>query len=536
MTAINLSLLPVGRSTFSTLRKAGQIYADKTEMICDLAVTRGKYFLVRPRRFGKSLLVSTFASLFRYGLRDFRGLAIEKKWTDTTYPVAHLDFSEIRKFSDVQHFRNKLGDYIKTSFSPLGFAPDSEQDTFSQFSAWLQSLPGDSIVILIDEYDAPLTACIDNPEVFTGIQGVFSKFFSALKARESCIRFAFMTGITKYSNTGIFSEFNNFTDISLSVQYGTLLGLTEKELRRYFGDFIQNAGERLGMSPETVLTELRDHYGGFSFDARAASHVCCPWSVLTFLQLPEDGFVSYWYASGGQPALLTKYLSTHRQCVPEIYERDPELSLTGLSVPIASSPESFNQLLLQTGYLTIKESLSCGLVRAGYPNREVAVSLAQLCMRLLISEEEIRASGISRLGKVLSGGSLEAAVAQINQAFVRIPYGRYPVTSEAACRALLLMLLTGAESKVLQEPRAEVQNAQGRSDLEFLAGSRYWVLELKFARTAKEVPALLDQAAEQIRLRRYGETDHGGRALLRAACVFSAEERRFTAFREVPLS
>ena len=227
--AINqLKALPLG-SDFIALRIADEIYVDKTEMVFSLVVKRGKYFLARPRRFGKSLLISTFESLFKFGLRDFKGLAIENLWKeDAVYNVVRLDFSEIKDFADAESFSERLISLLSRKFAPYGFCYEllPFQTVSDQLSDWLTAREKNSLVLLIDEYDAPLTSCLNNKTVFKEVRRALSAFYSVLKSNEGALRFAFITGITKFNRASIFSELNNLSDLSLDVEYGNLLGYT----------------------------------------------------------------------------------------------------------------------------------------------------------------------------------------------------------------------------------------------------------------------------------------------------------------------
>ena len=291
-----LKRLPLGTSDFRTLRTCGELYVDKTASICRLARERGKFLLVRPGRFGKSLLVSTFESLFSNGVKAFRGLAIEALWHDKTYPVVWLDFSGLKSFESRSQFSADLRSLLQAAFLPLGFQFQPTIDTLNfidQLKLWLASQPPNSLVILIDEYDAPLTAHLDDSPVFECIRDCLEKFYAALKEYEGRLRFFFMTGITKFSSTSIFSAFNNLQDISLDPLYGNILGYTDEEVRTAFGPYLTRAAEALGMPLETLLSKLKDHYDGFSFDEEAKHHVYCPWSVLNFLSRPDHGFQNY---------------------------------------------------------------------------------------------------------------------------------------------------------------------------------------------------------------------------------------------------
>ena len=253
-----LQNLPLGRSTFSALRAKNEIYVDKTSLVYELARSDSKIFLARPRRFGKSLLTSTFESLFKYGLRDFKGLAIEKRWTDKTYNVVRLDFSETKEFSTSECFKKLFYARVSAKFREVGFIEcDNGDDFVTQLSSWLRSLEDSSLVLLIDEYDAPLTACLNDSELFRSVRSIMSDLFLTLKSNEGCLRFFFMTGITNFSNTSIFSAFNNFQDISLDTDYGILLGYTEDEIKHYFGQYLSRAAKDLSMTENQVLDLLK---------------------------------------------------------------------------------------------------------------------------------------------------------------------------------------------------------------------------------------------------------------------------------------
>ena len=283
---LNYFALPYGTQSFSALRDGEQIYVDKTAMIYELARGRNKVFLARPRRFGKSLLVSTFASLLAHGLRDFQGLAIEKLWKDKTYHVIQLDFSNISNFDTPDRFESRFRSMLAVRFAPLGFEPSGDADRFmEEFSAWLSLQANASLVLLIDEYDAPLTQVLRNKTLFDGVQKVLREFFNILKTNEGCFRFLFLTGITRFSHTSIFSGFNNLYDISLSPEFGTLLGYTESEIETYFSEYIEAKAQTLKISRQELIAQLREYYDGFSFDSDGSTHVYCPWSILSFFCL-----------------------------------------------------------------------------------------------------------------------------------------------------------------------------------------------------------------------------------------------------------
>ncbi|WP_302602774.1 AAA family ATPase [uncultured Sutterella sp.] len=528
--------IPLGQSDFRALRDEQCVYADKTAFIYQLCSESRKVFISRPRRFGKSLLVSAFETLFKHGLRDFQGLAIEKLWKDKTYKVVRLDFSEIRDFSDSRDFQEKFNALLINRFATIGFRYNSgrgREPLMMQLLAWLDELPVRSLVLLIDEYDSPLTASLDNKTKFDAVRTIMSPFFLMLKSRGGCLRFFFMTGITRYRQTNIFSELNNFDDISLNPAYSTLLGLTEEEIRTYFAFYLRKAAKIRNLSERELIEKLREYYDGYCFDGKtleseARKHVFCPWSILNFFMYPEQGFVNYWYESGGQPTILMRYLADHDLEKPANFDEVRPIKVSELGEARKFDEIGREALLTQSGYLTIREMRPNGLAILGYPNREVAVSMAQLYAGELLKGKALEGAAEPLISETMATGSLDEVVGRFNQAVETIDYLRYPIRDEAACRAYLQVLLLGAAML----PKVENHSALGRSDLEVEVGGRRWVFEFKFARKSSEVQPCLEDAAKQIASRRYGALQPG-KELLRAALVFSGEERRFVAWRSV---
>ena len=528
--------LPVGISGFPKIRELGLIYVDKTDLIHQLVQKPREYFLARPRRFGKSLLLSAFESLFRNGVKQFDGLKIANLWQDRTYPVVRIDFSGIKEFRSIEQFQSSLTSRLIEDFGSVGFRFDSSRGSnlMEQLRTWLHELPTASLVILVDEYDAPLTANINNADAFSAIRSALSKFYATVKEEENCLRFFFITGITKFRNASIFSELNNITDISLEPAYGTLLGLTEGEIDAYFGDHIQAAARALGMEETEVRARLRSHYDGYCFERSGMKHVYAPWSVLKFFDNPGAGFANYWYESGGQPTVLMEHLRKHDMVSPECYGQPHAISLAVLSASQDFETISPELLLAQTGYLTIKTVTSNGIALLGYPNEEVSESMAQLYADRLIGESPFVFARMSELPHQLATGDLEQVAELFNLALSSVSYENAPIKSEAACRMCIQVLLIGAS----MIPAVEVQNNLGRSDLEVTTGGLHWVFEFKFLgaeaeKSGKSGEELLQSAVEQMKTRRYGEQYLRREALKRVAMVYSEAERRFVSWTAV---
>ena len=524
----DLPALPLGASNFKSLRLRKQLYVDKTALVYELAHRAEKFFLTRPRRFGKSLLVSTFASLFQDGLKDFSGLAIEKLWKDKTYNVVEIDFSEAKNFRDVQEFSQKLDSTLEDAFVPVGFRRDarSEKTLVQQLSFWLKTQPNNSLVLLIDEYDAPQTACLDNEELFVSVRTLLASFYAIVKSNDACWRFVFMTGIAKFNQTGIFSELNNFTDISLDPLFAPLLGYTEEDIDQYFSDYVQEAAAALNLSTEEIRRQLRENYDGYCFDDEASRHLYAPWSVLQFFSRPSRGFLNYWMKSGGRLSMLQRYLHSHSLKAPEEYAEEKEVSYDDLDASTDFDGISDVVLLTQAGYLTIKQR-SGRFFRVGYPNKEVADSLAGLYTDTLLSNRSFDSYGAGELAQAVCQGDADLLFDQVNHAFAGIDYQQHPIANEKHCQAFLLVFLKGLGFPAVSEQHG----ALGRSDLEVEAPKVHWVLELKYQHKDESVDTLLTQAAAQLEEKQYGASSV--KPLVRVAAVFSEEKRQFVRWQRV---
>ena len=522
-----LAPLPTGTSDFETLRGRGQIYVDKTALIYELASRSEKFFLTRPRRFGKSLLVSTFASLFKNGLKYFSGLAIEKLWKDTTYNVVEIDFSEIKNITGFEDFKKQLNETLESAFKPLGFELDRSSDIslMKQLSAWMKTIALNSVVLLIDEYDSPLTACLGDKALFRSVRTRLASFYATVKANDRCFRFVFMTGITKFNQTGIFSELNNFSDLSLDPRYGTFLGYSEDDIRTYFSGYLNRASQRLNLSPDDVLDRMRENYDGYCFDQQASTHVYAPWSVMKFLDAPELGFSNYWMKSGGTLTLLEKYLHSHALKSPTEYGEEQAVGCDELDASADFDEISDLVLLTQAGYLTIKRQ-EIDTFFVSYPNREVAKSMASLYARMLLKKKTVGSVGGQKIKDAVLAGSVEDLFSTVNKTFAAFDYVQHPIKTEKICQTFLLITLTCVGFEVISERH----NALGRSDLEWDTNDHHWVIKLKFQRRGQDANALLADAVRQIRDKNYGASS--SKPLIRAAAVFSEEKRAFVGWQD----
>ncbi len=527
MPDIPLPALPLGTSDFEALRERGQVYVDKTALIFDLARCADRFLLTRPRRFGKSLLVSTLASLFRHGLKHFSGLAIEKLWRDKTYDVVQIDFSEAKRIARLEEWESCLNGLLASSFAPLGFrrASSEKGGVIEQLAVWLKARPKNSMVLLVDEYDAPLTACLTDRRQLEAVRARLSDFYAMVQACDACWRFVFVTGIASASQTDVFTSFDNLIDISRKRCFAALLGFTEEDIDRSFGRHVQQAAQELRLSDKEVRRELRSRYGGCCFDARASVVVHSPWSVLNFLRWPEDGFENYWVKSGGRISVLLKYLRTPSLRLPLAYGEEQMLSVTGTNGGAESGRDDI-ELLTQAGYFTLKRRQGRTFF-VGYPNREVVESMAELYSDLLLHGRTLESVGAGQLPIAVEAGNANEFFEAANRAFAAIDGAACPIQSEEDCLTFLQVFIAGAGCGVGAEKR---RSHEGR-DLALNGCDWHWVLELKLQRAGDDAKALLADAVRQLKAKSDGAS--AGKPLVRAAAVFSEEKRAFVAWAQV---
>ena len=423
--------LPLATTGFSVIRNS-KIYVDKTSLIMDLALNDGApVFLSRPRRFGKSLLVSTFESLFSRGLQDFKGLAIEtgkEKWTDKTYKTVRLDFSRYA-FSNAENFSRKLTGALLFAFygntGPL-IKENGNKDPDDVLSEFAATSEDKSIVLLIDEYDSPITHHLGDNAEKAKIIATLGNFFATVKSCEEKFRFVFITGITRIAHVSLFSVFNNLADITCDDDYATLLGITDAELHHYFDPYVRNAAAVLDMSVSDVYEKMKTVYDGFQFSIDAAETVYNPWSVLSFLKDPKKGFLNYWYAtSGGTPTILVKYLEDKgnlelfSKLSYQVKNAEDGENLVSLDTLMSKSdPDKIPMamLLTQTGYFTLRKD-SSEYARLVIPNDEVAESLIKLSLDINhLNPAVTTRSKLAKLAALVNAGDIEGIFSLFNTA------------------------------------------------------------------------------------------------------------------------
>ena len=360
-------LYPIGIQNFEKIREGGYVYVDKTELIYQIVRTGGYYFLSRPRRFGKSLLVSTMEDYFQGKKELFKGLAIEKLEKDwTEYPVLHLDLSGVT-YTDENVLNEKMENTLSQWEQTYGIANTFTVDgiRFENIIKTAYSQTGKPVVILIDEYDKPLLDTAGNEPLREAIRSRLQGFYSVMKSQDGKIRFGFLTGITKLGKLSIFSGLNNLNDISMDYRYADICGISEKDLHAYFDESVQEMAEANKMSKEECYARLKEYYDGYHF-CEDSEDIYNPFSLLSALN--GKRFRDYWYETG-TPTFVVKALQRGQFNLEGLtLEGVPAFVLGGVNAD-DSDPVP---VLYQSGYLTIQSyDNQTQEYTLKYPNQEV---------------------------------------------------------------------------------------------------------------------------------------------------------------------
>lgn len=417
---------------------------------------------------------------------------------------------------------------LRNACGQAGIHCPSVNDPLEAFAEILFSSGTRGLVLLIDEYDAPLTHHLHEPDVFALQEGCLESLFSIIKNGNEYLRFFMMIGVTKFSHTGIFSGFNDLKDISCDVNFGSLLGYTDGETETCFGEYLENAGRVVKLDRKDLLSALRRNYDGYCFTPDTSVRVYAPWSVLNFLQSPEKGFFNWWYESAGQPAVLKNFSEIRGLDSPSVFFNERKVGVGKFYAGQEYEDLDETLLLFQGGYLSI-EKFGDNEVSFRYPNEEVSDSLARYCAEKLLGGRSADDVGIENLIRALDADDPSRVIADFNRILTGIPCDSAFIGSENWCRNALALVLQGARVRTA----AERHNAFGRSDLEIFRSHVHWFFEFKFARSNDLLERRLNEAEAQLRSRRYGEDDLSDRRMIRVAAVFSGTNRRISAWRRV---
>jgi hypothetical protein len=511
--------LPVGIQSFEKLRNEDCLYVDKTEKIHQLITSGNAFFLSRPRRFGKSLLISMLEEVFSGSKALFEGLYIYDHWDWTQqHPVIRMDFSRM-SYHTPEALNNSLFDLVKATALKHSIVLEAIElsDRLAELIEKLHQSTGKQVVVLIDEYDKPITDHLSRPEIADANREALRNYYQVLKAADEHLRFIFLTGVSKFAKVSVFSGLNNLRDITLSKDYVTICGYTQAELESCFDEYIRIMMDYRKVSREELLDAIRNWYNGYSWDG--VQTVYNPFSTL--LLFTEKVMRDYWFATG-TPTFLVNLIK----------ERNEVKLLLEPCRMQAQGFDSFDHrsldtklLLFQTGYLTVKNVVENRFDEQqtyilGIPNKEVRMAMMEHLVSAFASYPVSDTAPMrDQMLQQLFDGDLPAFERSMQEMFARIPYQLH-IPLEAYYHSLLLLWLNLLGFDV----QAEVSTDKGRIDAVWTWDERVVIAEIKYAGDGS-TGSLLKEAFTQIRERRYHEAYNGGnRRIALLAIAFAGKE------------
>ena len=480
-------LYPIGIQTFEEVRKLDNLYIDKTEYIYRMTHTDGKYFfLSRPRRFGKSLLVSTFKSYFEGKKEFFEGLAIEKlekEWNE--YPVLHFSLAGGKHMEKEQLDRYLLF-ILKENEDRFGVDCDSPDPNVRLLNLikTVTVKTGKQAVVLIDEYDAPLLDVAHEKERLDVLRNTMRNFYSPLKDCEPLLRFVFLTGITKFSQLSIFSELNNITNVSMDEPYAGICGITKEELLTQMSDDIGALAVKLGITFEQTVDKLKDNYDGYHF-TWPSPDVFNPFSLLNcFAKQKLD---SYWFGSGTPTYLIN--MMRNFDCLPSDIGTQMEAGKDDFDAP-TETMTNIMPLLYQSGYVTIKDyDEETELYTLDIPNKEIRVGLFRALLPHYLTDKSVKANTtIAKMSVLVKKGDMDAAFCLLNDFLKMVPYCDNTNYEGHWQQTLYIMFALLTNYRIM----VESHTAKGRIDITMETADTIYVMELKFNKSAEEALAQIE--------------------------------------------
>ena len=462
--------LPIGIQSFSEIREKDFLYVDKTEYIFRLAEGGKYFFLSRPRRFGKSLLLSTLKALFEARRKLFQGLWIENKWNwEEKFPVIHISFSSIGyKTLGLETALEKM---VEKEAEKCGITLASKEYD-QKFKELIETLANrGTVILLIDEYDKPIIDYLDDIPQAKSHQKILKSFYSIIKDSDPYIRFLLITGVSKFSKVSIFSELNNLEDLTIDWRSASLTGMTQEELEANFEAHLTESQQRLNMDREELLANVKEWYNGYSWDGK--NFVYNPFSLLNFFQ--KSDFQNFWFSTGTPTFLINEMKSRN------FY--DFGTSEVGQAAFDSFDIENIDMysLLFQTGYLTIKSVERFGLYHLDYPNREVKDSMLQYLVAGFSHGSYAQTTPIVlHLQRAFLQNDLERVISIINGLFKSIPSHIFIKEKEAYYHSVVFLVF----QYLGQFIDAEVNTADGRIDAVVHTDTHVYVLEFKLDESA----------------------------------------------------
>ncbi|MEZ4886039.1 MAG: AAA family ATPase [Chitinophagales bacterium] len=500
--------LPLAKSDFTRMIEEGYIYVDRTKEMYDLINYSSHVFLSRPRRFGKSLLISTLEAMFQGKKELFKGLWIEDKIDWKKYPVLRIDFGKLN-YDTLADFKQKMADLLdEIALDYAIVLPSAHYNSkIGELISGIYEKTGKEIVILIDEYDAPIARHITDLDIATKYQDSLRDFYSILKAHNAQIKFMFLTGISKFAKMSIFSVINLMKDVSLLDPFNNVVGFTKTDLELYFGEYIQQFAQKEKLNESEIVEKMTTWYDGYSWDGQ--NRVFNPYSIVNVLK--DLKFKNYWFETG-TPSILIKLIkekySRERQKAPTIQEFENTQTVALDSSYDLEQGIPLVKLLFETGYLTVKEIekvVDDELFTLTYPNHEVRTSFNAFILSAFSTDRiDIIQSKGTLMKKALIESDLERFLTLLRSLFAALPYQHRNKASEAYYHGLFYLVLTLLGVK----PNLEDATDKGRIDCTLDLGKKIYIIEFKYSEKGT-MEHLLKQSMTQIDQLKYYEPFEG---------------------------
>ena len=508
---MSTKIYPIGIQNFEKIRNDGYFYIDKTALMYQMVKTGSYYFLSRPRRFGKSLLISTLEAYFQGKKELFTGLAVERLEKDwIKYPILHLDLN-IEKYDAPESLYNILEKSL-TAWEKLYGAEPSERSFSLRFAGIIERAckqAGQRVVILVDEYDKPMLQAIGNEKLQKQFRDTLKPFYGALKTMDGYIKFAFLTGVTKFGKVSVFSDLNNLDDISMRKDYVEICGVSDQELHENLDIELHEFAETQGLSYDKLCTKLKEYYDGYHFTHNSIG-IYNPFSLLNAFKYKEFG--SYWFETG-TPTYLVKLLKKHHYDLEQMAHEE-----TDAQVLNSIDSESANPIpvIYQSGYLTIKGyDERFGIYRLGFPNREVEEGFIRFLLPFYANVNKVESPfEVQKFVREVETGDYDSFFHRLQSFFADTTYEVIRDQELHYENVLFIVFkLVGFYTKV------EYHTNNGRVDLILQTDKFIYIMEFKLNGTAEE-------ALQQINDKRYAlpfEAD--GRKLFKIGINFSEKTR-----------
>lgn len=501
---------PIGIQNFEKVRRDGFVYVDKTALIHQLVTTGNYYFLSRPRRFGKSLLISTLEAYFSGKSDLFKGLAMEKLEADwAVYPILHLDLNT----DNYQHEKvlSQRLNLALTQWEKLYGKDESEATLSQRFEGVIRravGATGQRVVILVDEYDKPMLQSMSNKTLQNSHRSLLKSFYGALKSQDQYIRFALLTGVTKFGKVSVFSDLNNLFDLSMDERYQAICGITEEEIHTYFEEPVHQLGMATHMTDEETLAKLKEQYDGYHF-VEHGQGIYNPFSVLNTFS--KQKFGSYWFETG-TPTYLVELLKYDDYPLPNLTQ---EVATADMLNSIDSFSRNPIPVIYQSGYLTIKDyDEEFGEYHLGFPNKEVEEGFTRFLLPFYTGNDRSTPFSIANFVRTLRAGRPDDFMQLMATMFADTDYkivGNSELYFQNAFYLVAKML--GFYTRV------ERTTSNGRMDMTIETPDYLYIFEFKLDGSAAE-------ALQQIEDKGYAQPFMAdGRKLYKIGINFSLEKR-----------